>query len=217
MFYTTFFFFHPVILSVSYMLSSVFYADFIAILRQSFSSSRSSEVPRGHKWVHRSLQFCDIVILIRTRSQHTLCVEWLNGKNLKPSVLVRMCRDRQTMGRGRPRLPAPIRSSDVLSELLFSPKGLLFSLTHSSRADKNVCRVPRAEVRTQRSQPGRRQAESQTVPSSRVREVTARTREISENLTQWGKLPCVLFFTAVASSARIERHVDYHLKRLMKA
>ena len=120
------------------------------------------------------------------------------------------------MGRGRPWLPAPICSSDILSALLFSPKGLLFSLTHSSRAGKNVCSVPRAEVRTQRSQPGRRQAESQTVPGSRVREVIAGIREISENLTQWGKLPC-LFFTAVASSARIERHVDYHLKRLMKA
>ena len=30
----------------------------------------------------------------KDRSQHTLCVEGLNGKNLKPSVLVRMCRDR---------------------------------------------------------------------------------------------------------------------------
>ena len=126
-----------------------------------------------------------------------MCVEWLNGENLKPSVLARMCRDRQTMGRGRPWLPVHICSSDVLSELLFCPKGLFFSLTHSSRAGKDVCSMPRVEVRAQRSQPGRRQAESLTVPGSRVREVIARTREISENLTQWEKLPCILFFIAI--------------------
>ena len=75
-----FFFFHPAILSVSYMLSSMLYADFVAILRQSFSSSRSSEVLGGHKWVHRSLQFCDIRILIRI-GVRTLCVwKGLMGK-----------------------------------------------------------------------------------------------------------------------------------------
>ena len=121
------FFFHPVILRVSYMLSRVLYADFVAILRQSFSSSRSSEVLRGHKWVHRSLQFCDISILIRTRSQHTLCVEWLNGKNLKPLVLVRMRRDRpwEEAGLGCLHLFVTLMSYQRYSSL---PKGY-FSLS----------------------------------------------------------------------------------------
>ena len=96
----SFFFFHPVILSAPCAMQCVLGWLHSNTKTQSFSSSRSSEVLGGHKWVHRSLQFCDTRILIRPRSQHTLCVEWLNGENLKPSVLARMCRDRQTMGRG---------------------------------------------------------------------------------------------------------------------
>lgn len=77
------------------MLTTVLYADFVEINKTVFSSFKEERGSWGTQRVHTSLQFRDIRILIRTWSQHTLCVEWLSGKNLKPSVLVRMCYDRQ--------------------------------------------------------------------------------------------------------------------------
>ena len=148
--------------------------------------------------MHRSLQFHDIRILIRTWSQHTLCVEWLNGKNLKPSVLVRMCYDRQTMGRAGLSCLRPFVALKSYQRVTLLSKGATFLTSPIPVGLVKMCVVcPGAEFRTQRFSHGRRQAEAQTVPGSRVREVITRIREVTENLTgrgtHWEITLCFVF------------------------
>lgn len=125
-------------------------------------------------------------------------------ENLKPLLTVRMCSGRQATE--EPCL-AVVSRVNVLSK-----RGQSSQISHSHSVGKNVCIFPRAEFRIQRPQFGRSQAESQTMPGRK-----SETSHYQNQGSYWEfniagepsrKLPCALFFTAVASSAGIGRHIE---------
>lgn len=123
--------------------------------------------------------------------------------------------------KSRAQLPVPICSSKSYQRVTFLSKGATFLTSPIPVGLVKMCAVcPGAEFRTQRFSHGRRQAESQTVPGSRVREVITGIREVTENLTSRGthwEITLCFVFHCCGLSARIESPVDYYLKRLTKA
>lgn len=154
---------------------------------------------------HRSLHFHDISIWIKTWSWHTLHTARLNGK-ISNYDWWWGC---EVAGR-----PWEQPCSPVVSRVTLLSKGDQSShISHSHGADKDVCCIPRGSIQDS-------EAPVWEKPGRGAQTVLGRKSETSHYQNQgsyWElntadgpsrELPCALFFTAVASLTRIERHVE---------